>query len=326
MTALNRRFRAIIDLQNEILAAGLDKATIMHLVVTRLPDLIPAATGAVVEIRDDHEMVYEAASGSASRFLGLRLALDGSMSGLCVRTAKNQYSHDTEIDERVDREACRKVGARSMICHPLIAAGDVAVGVLKVLSNQPAAFGEEDADTIDLLSSIIAAAINHANLFVETFIESRHDALTKLGNRRAFDDCLGTLVEESRARESAIALMMIDLDGLKAINDTLGHAFGDDTLRRFADAMRFSARLSDSTFRLGGDEFAILMPRCTEQEAARVADRISKTLEDRGISGCRFSFGVAQLEGNETHEAFVVRADGRMYAMKRARKAPPIPS
>jgi diguanylate cyclase len=320
LSALSHRFRTIIDLQNEILAAGLDQAAIMHLVASRLPALVPNATGSVVEIRDGGQMVYEAASGSAAMFVGLRLNLDASMSGLCIRTAMAQYSRDTENDDRVDLEACRKVGARSMLCHPLISGDNTAVGVLKVLSNLPDAFGEEDGEAIGLLSSIIAAAMRHASLFEQTFSESRHDTLTKLENRRAFDEVLPLVAEESNAKNSPLTLVMLDLDDFKGVNDTYGHTAGDDMLRRLADAMRFSARVTDRAFRLGGDEFAVLMPRCTEVEAESLVQRVHQTLDDRGITGCTFSYGIAQLERDEDPNALIVRADERMYGMKRRGK------
>lgn len=104
----------------------------MELFVERLPHLT-GASGAAVELAEGDKMIYTAASGSAVKHLGLRLKLRGSFSGLCVLSNRVLLCDDSESDPRVDRDATRKVGVRSMVVAPLQYTGRV-VEALKILS------------------------------------------------------------------------------------------------------------------------------------------------------------------------------------------------
>ena len=108
----------IINIQTEIAKLGLDLGGVMQYVVEQTLPLINA-DGAVIELAEDGEMVYPAATGIAKDQLGLRLRIDASLSGLCVTTGETLFCGDSETDPRVDSFACRKVGLRSMIVIPL---------------------------------------------------------------------------------------------------------------------------------------------------------------------------------------------------------------
>jgi len=155
--------RALMDVQSLITEQGFDLDTFMQRVVD-LAQSLTDASGAVVELVDGEEMVYRCASGSIRQYVGLRLRSAGSLSGLCVAQARVLRCDDTEEDPRVDRVACRKVGARSMICTPLFRAGR-AVGVLKVVAEAPAAFDSNVQDMLGLLAGSLGAALgNHVAL------------------------------------------------------------------------------------------------------------------------------------------------------------------
>lgn len=125
--------------------------------------LLSQADGAALELDDGHgHMVYVCAGGTLEPFAGLRLRLDGSLSGLAVRSAAPLSCEDSEIDPRVDREACRRVGAASMICVPLHR-GEETLGVLKVSSKTRAAFSVGDAEVLGSLSNLMAAAVGGAS-------------------------------------------------------------------------------------------------------------------------------------------------------------------
>jgi signal transduction histidine kinase len=155
--------RALMEVQSLITEQGFDLDTFMQRVVD-LAQSLADASGAVVELVDGEEMVYRCASGSIREYVGLRLRSAGSLSGLCVAQARVLRCDDTEDDPRVDRAACRKVGARSMICTPLFRAGR-AVGVLKVVGAVPAAFDSNVQDMLGLLGGFLGAALgNHLAL------------------------------------------------------------------------------------------------------------------------------------------------------------------
>jgi PAS domain S-box-containing protein len=155
--------RALMEVQSLITEQGFDLDTFMQRVVD-LAQSLTDASGAVVELVDGEEMVYRCASGSIREYVGLRLRSANSLSGLCVAQARVLRCDDTEDDPRVDRGACRKVGARSMICTPLFRAGR-AVGVLKVVDELPAAFDSNVQDMLGLLAGSLGAALgNHVAL------------------------------------------------------------------------------------------------------------------------------------------------------------------
>lgn len=151
---------AVIGIQTEIAQLGRDLDGVMTLVARRAQALT-GATGAAVELAEGDAMVYRAATGIAAPQLGLRIARDGSLSGLCVREGIPLACDDSERDPRVDRESCRKVGLRSMIVVPLGHHGEV-VGVLKVLSPVPNAFTDSQIALLGLMADLIAAAMYHA--------------------------------------------------------------------------------------------------------------------------------------------------------------------
>ncbi|WP_242128321.1 ATP-binding protein [Sphingobium sp. Sx8-8] len=153
--------REMLALQAAVTESLSDFQQIIDEVVERALRIIPLATGAIVEMRDGDEIVYRAASGTSVRQVGLRLRLSGSLSGACVSTGEAQFCHDSETDPRVDRDACRRVGVRSMMIVPLPYHGET-VGVLKVYSDQVAAFSRADLDIVRLMAGPIISGFANA--------------------------------------------------------------------------------------------------------------------------------------------------------------------
>ncbi|WP_336952590.1 hybrid sensor histidine kinase/response regulator [Sphingobium aromaticivastans] len=151
----------MLALQSAVTEAYADFQQIIDEVVARALRIIPLATGAIVEMRDGEDVVYRAASGTSIKQIGLRLALSGSLSGVCIATGETQFCHDSETDPRVDRDACRKVGVRSMMLVPLPYHGQ-SVGVLKVYSGQVAAFSRADLDIVRLMAGPIVTGFANA--------------------------------------------------------------------------------------------------------------------------------------------------------------------
>jgi signal transduction histidine kinase len=154
------RLSAIIATQYEIAIAACNFTDVMTLIAKRTQKLT-RAKGAAIELIERDELVYRAGTGMASRHVGLRLAIASSLSGECMRLNETLRCDDTESDPRVNREACRKIGLRSMVVVPLYHCGG-PVGVLKVLSTEPAAFSERDARTLQLMAGLIGAAMSNA--------------------------------------------------------------------------------------------------------------------------------------------------------------------
>lgn len=160
---LASRLATIVAAQQEILAAVNDDDRVMQLIAERAPE-ITGGSGAVLELVDEDEMVYRAASGPARTHVGLYLPIEGSLSGRAIRERQLLRCEDTETDPRVDLESCRRIGIRSMIIAPLLD-GQRAVGALKTFSPHPNAFTDLDAYCVQLLAGICASAVVRAQEF-----------------------------------------------------------------------------------------------------------------------------------------------------------------
>lgn len=149
------------------------------------------------------------------------------------------------------------------------------------------------------------------------------DVLTNVLNARAFADRLGQELERNRRYPRPLALMYMDLDDFKVINDTHGHQTGDAVLRLVADAMRTSVRTSDVVGRMGGDEFAVLMPETDAQLADAAAKRLVASLRNvfQGTPNVTASIGVVACTATEAStDDLLRRADQAMYDAKKAGK------
>jgi diguanylate cyclase (GGDEF)-like protein len=153
------------------------------------------------------------------------------------------------------------------------------------------------------------------------------DTLTPLPNRRAFLRELDrTLNMVSRHNEKA-AVLFVDLNGLKTINDSHGHQAGDAVILHVARELRAHVRLSDVVARIGGDEFAIILhrvgKRAAEAKAQALAQHLSETLVDIGRAELHIGIGcgVAEFQADYTVETVLARADSAMYAKRRAQRS-----
>lgn len=149
------------------------------------------------------------------------------------------------------------------------------------------------------------------------------DTLTPLFNRRHFMACLTERLNRLERYGTPAALLFIDLDGLKQINDTFGHAAGDFALLHMARLLASMIRSTDIAARIGGDEFALLLDGLSEQDATEKADQLSALIDE---TECRFgddvlplsaSFGCTALRVDDSDFAAIARADIAMYAAKR---------
>ena len=316
----------IISIQTEVAGLGRNLGEVMSRVVERTLPLV-RADGAAIELAEDGDMVYRAAAGVASAHLGLRLKRESSLSGLCVTTGQILRCDDAESDPRADREACRKVGIRSMIVLPL-RHKDSTVGVLKAMAADVAHFSERDTRLLELLCGLVAAAMYHGTHDdSDLFYRATHDYLTGLANRALFMDRLRSDLNQRPQHARGVGILMIDMDGLKTVNDRYGHRAGDALIKEFASRSKTCARASDTVARLGGDEFAMILSPVDLPDGVDAAiGRIQSALEapfhfeDR-IYQLHASIGSAQFPDDSGEiESLLELADQRMYAIKRQRK------
>lgn len=148
---------------------------------------------------------------------------------------------------------------------------------------------------------------------------SRTDPLTGLGNTLAFEERLAQESARSVRYREPLALLLADVDGLKAINDRHGHRAGDRALQAVGRSLRDGARQTDMAVRIGGDEFALLAPSTSRPAAVALGERIRSLVMGQGIEGLTVSLGVAILEPGQPLVADYLRemADAALYEAKR---------
>ncbi len=143
------------------------------------------------------------------------------------------------------------------------------------------------------------------------------DPLTGLGNRRALERDLDLALRRSQRLVQPLALLYLDVDGLKWLNDRYGHASGDETLRCLGSVLRSSSRLGlDCAFRVGGDEFVMILT-ADRTGAERVSKRVAIAFHERSPRGSRVSMGVVVWDGTTSAADLIAQADSRMYRHKR---------
>ncbi len=149
------------------------------------------------------------------------------------------------------------------------------------------------------------------------------DALTGLGNHRSFHEAIRREVYAVDLHGGRVSVIMMDLDGFKAVNDTLGHLAGDKILRECAAIFTLVVR-PECVYRYGGDEFAVILPGVREEEAAEIAERLRRAIgsrQDGGLKHVSISLGVASYpESAGSAEELIYRADAAMYSAKAAGK------
>jgi diguanylate cyclase (GGDEF)-like protein/PAS domain S-box-containing protein len=152
---------------------------------------------------------------------------------------------------------------------------------------------------------------------------ARTDALSGLPNRARFDEVLAERISSAGPQHDRTALAFIDLNGFKAVNDTMGHAAGDDVLRTIASRLRSSFRPADFIARIGGDEFVVLFD-VDPMRIVELQQRLQETMEsvfkpiavDGNVTYTGAAVGVAFLEADDTAQSLVKRADNFMYTAK----------
>jgi diguanylate cyclase (GGDEF)-like protein/putative nucleotidyltransferase with HDIG domain len=213
----------------------------------------------------------------------------------------------------------RALPLRSMCSAPLVFRGR-SLGVLVALANAEGGFLPHDVELLQSYAAQAAIALENARLYEAQQQLASRDPLTGLLNHREFHEAVARELEGCRRHGGSVAVVLLDLDDFKRVNDTSGHAAGDRVLLAAADGLRTSCRASDQAFRIGGDEFALVLPRSSRREAIPVAERAAAAMVGEGR--VTVSYGIAEWPADgPAKDGLLRRADERLYAMKRATKS-----
>ena len=293
------------------MASNLDRDGLLQVVLSAAVDGVGAGAGRATVRR-----------GAGGPLATVASAGDVGEHGRLIGDAETRALHSGEA---VD--ACE--GGVAVLALPLrLRAGGTAAVVVIARAGEP--FREDERELVEYLAAQAATSIENVALHERAEEQAVTDGLTGLANRRHFEDRLVQEVERSRRAQVPAALLMIDIDDFKQVNDRYGHIAGDTVLREVAAAIRESAREIDLAARYGGEELALILPGADLEGAACVGERVRTAIETRklpirGEGGqpvfVTVSIGVAALgHGPEEASALVAAADEALYRAKRSGK------
>jgi diguanylate cyclase (GGDEF)-like protein/PAS domain S-box-containing protein len=252
-------------------------------------------------------------------------ALESRGEGLLWRIARS--GEPVVLDEYSAHPHARPdwsaAGLRAFLGVPILA-GDDRVGALGFFTLSPERhFTARDLALAESIGRQVGGAVQRARLHEKLRQMAHTDSLTGLHTRRRFFELAQQAFEQAQQRGEPLAVLMLDVDGFKKINDTLGHIAGDQVLQKVAARCRSRLRGTDIIGRYGGDEFAVVLPGADQPHACRVAERLRAGVETamslRRPSAVTISLGIAVRDARaRTIEALVARADRALYEAKRA--------
>ena len=321
------RLHSLIETQRLVNAGPLEADRVMALVVQRVQSALDA-DGALVELADSEAMVVQAAGGSLESTTGSSTPLEGSLSGQCARLGMPLVCRDAVTDKRVDNEACRELGIRSMAVAPLVQAGQ-GVGVLKVVSALPDHFAEADCDVLELMANFVTPSLGGPSKLEQEADRALRDPLTGLPNKMILMDRLSRAVYEARRYGQPFGLFYVDINHFAAINEALGREGGDAVLRAVGRGLNGTVRSGDTLARLEADEFVILCGNAErevveERLTGRIHTVIAKVNDELGLDGFTLavSVGVVWSTGNDASaESLLTAASSAAFRAKRQRYA-----
>jgi diguanylate cyclase (GGDEF)-like protein len=217
------------------------------------------------------------------------------------------------------------IGLASGVIVP-IAARDTLFGVLCAgCDNRVMELEDTLEERLSGVASLAATALDSVTLLEEVRHQALHDPVTELANSRLFEDRVTQSLATTRRDERRLAMLFVDLDRFKIVNDVHGHKVGDELLRAVAVRLLLTVRDEDTVARIGGDEFGLIVQRATTRDAAEVVARriISAMDEPFDVHGLTLSVGVSigvtmypDPDAFDTYESVVSRADSAMYQAK----------
>jgi len=208
-----------------------------------------------------------------------------------------------------------------LLMLPLSAAGET-FGCLALMTQKGLRLAKDQVQTLNAAVNHLALALRNALLYREVKSMADHDGLTKIANRRRFEERLDEEADRHGRYDQPLSLILMDLDHFKTVNDTFGHQTGDAVLRGTAALLVETLRSSDFPARYGGEEFAVILPHTTRDQAALLADRIRSRVALRNFGDCKaavhltLSAGVAALEPGSRSRELVSLADQALYLAK----------
>ena len=321
-------YRQLAEIYHDLLSReGLDQ--VLERLVKTVRGIIPVTDILIAEADTEQRLLRPlvAEGGWPEGFLDSTLPFGEGLIGLTAERGRAILCNDAHLDPRAGHVAGTSVGdPEAIISLPLVARG-VVIGAMSLYrEGEGVSFSDFEFELAQRFADAATLAIENARTREELRELSRRDELTGLYNRRGFNNVLAAAVAEATRTETTVAVVVVDLDDFKSVNDGHGHPCGDELLRQTAARLLGTSRGSDWVCRLGGDEFALVLANASITDATHVATRIEQAL---GASPFRLpsgedvtqtaSVGIAASVAGATcdPDQLLREADQGMYTAKR---------
>ena len=301
----------------ELLQASVSEQESRALLIRHLQMVLPDADPAVLNPGQEHARL-EITTPNPTDALAVRASEEDLPARSCMAIRLGRaYDRRSGEESLLPCEICGAVDGASA-CEPLLVGG-AAIGSVLLVSQKEikADLRERVRDTVAQVAPILA---NQRNLILAETL-ARSDSLTGLSNRRAADETLQRTIAQAARASTPAAVVLLDLDGLKQLNDRHGHQGGDNALALLGRVINSTIRASDFAARTGGDEFMIILPATDRDGAIVLAEKLRAEIERAEVAGLgriSASLGVAALPADAADADDLLRkADRALYAAKK---------
>ena len=284
-------YRRLADVWHDALAEQTLDALLVRVADT-LADLIPHGSLTIYEADESQGVLKPvlARHDWADQVMRKQVRFDEGITGWAARRREPVLLNQAHLDPRVKTVPGTPVEPEALISIPLVARSQIK-GVFNLYrSGADVGFTAIEFELAKRFADAAALAIDNAQIRARLEHQARTDSLTGLFNHRSFHDNLLDALQETSRTHRPVAVLMLDIDDFKRVNDVHGHGVGDDLLKTLADALRGAVRPDDVVCRLGGEEFGVIMRGCDGADATHIAERILARFE--GID----TPGVGKLE------------------------------
>ena len=277
--ALVESYRRLADVFHEVLAEQSLDALLVR-IADNVGDLIPHDTLTIYEADETKRILKPVLVRDvyADEIMSTTISFSEGITGWAARHREAVLSNQAHLDPRVRTVPGTPMDPEALICVPLIARGSIKGALNIYREGEGVAFSETEFEVAKRFGDAAALALDNAESRARLEHQARTDSLTGLFNHSVFYERLLQSLQESSRTHEPIAVLMLDIDDFKHVNDVHGHAVGDELLRFLAEALRAIVRPEDVICRLGGEEFAVVMDACGGEDAVRVAERIQTRL------------------------------------------------
>ena len=290
-------YRRLADVFHEVLAEqSLD--ALLVLIADALHDLIPHDTLTIYETDEAHTVLTPVLVRDqyADEIMRTTIRFDEGITGWAAGRREAVLVNQAHLDPRVRIVPGTPNDPEALISIPLIARGQIK-GVLNIYRvGVDGLFTEEEFELAKRFADAAALALDNAQIRARLEHQAQTDSLTGLLNHRTFHERLLNALQEASRTHRPLAVLMLDLDDFKRVNDVHGHGVGDELLRLLADTLRGCVRPDDVVCRLGGEEFGVVMHACDGDDALSVAERLVEKLAELdfpGVGSLTVSVGLA---------------------------------